>query len=129
MSELAKQPTHYRLLSKLKAIGPYLREPQSDQDLYYFDCLSVCVDDKQSPEKREFYGWWMELEPVDNGFSTNYHVGKYDAEGDWQVEKLPKKTLQEVNRNQAIFHEKLCNMLVEEFELEVCYHPDSAKFV
>ncbi|EGV2674026.1 Crl family RNA polymerase assembly factor, partial [Vibrio parahaemolyticus] len=54
MSETTQGPTHFRLMSKLKAIGPYLREPQSQEGRYYFDCLSVCVDDKKSPEKREF---------------------------------------------------------------------------
>ncbi|HGI9685926.1 TPA: sigma factor-binding protein Crl, partial [Vibrio cholerae] len=28
MSEMTKTPTHYRLLSTLKAMGPYLREGQ-----------------------------------------------------------------------------------------------------
>ncbi|EJE4668199.1 sigma factor-binding protein Crl, partial [Vibrio harveyi] len=27
MSETTQGPTHFRLMSKLKAIGPYLREP------------------------------------------------------------------------------------------------------
>ncbi len=47
MSETTQGPTHFRLMSKLKAIGPYLREPQSQERRYYFDCLSVCVDDKK----------------------------------------------------------------------------------
>lgn len=59
MSEPTKSPTHYRLLSTLRAIGPYLRESQSTDGMYIFDCLSVCVNDKKSPEQREFWGWWL----------------------------------------------------------------------
>ncbi len=81
MSETTQGPTHFRLMSKLKAIGPYLREPQSQEGHYYFDCLSVCVDDKKSPEKREFWGWWMDLESIEGGFTAKYHIGKYNKEG------------------------------------------------
>ena len=31
MSEMTKTPTHYRLLSTLKAMGPYLREGQCSE--------------------------------------------------------------------------------------------------
>lgn len=51
MSDTKKSPTHYRLLSTLRAIGPYLRESQCVDGSYLFDCLSVCVNDKKSPEK------------------------------------------------------------------------------
>ncbi|EPW2902795.1 Crl family RNA polymerase assembly factor, partial [Vibrio cholerae] len=45
MSEMTKTPTHYRLLSTLKAIGPYLREGQCSERFYLFDCLASCVND------------------------------------------------------------------------------------
>ena len=71
MSEQSKNPTHYRLLSTLKAIGPYLREAQCEQGKYLFDCLSVCVNDKKSPEEREFWGWWLELEQEERRSKQN----------------------------------------------------------
>ncbi|MFH4821616.1 sigma factor-binding protein Crl [Vibrio alginolyticus] len=101
MSETTQGPTHFRLMSKLKAIGPYLREPQSQEGRYYFDCLSVCVDDKKSPEKREFWGWWMDLESIEGGFTAKYHIGKYNKEGQWVSEALPKKVVEEVYLTQS----------------------------
>lgn len=71
MSEVTNNPTHNRLLTKLRAMGPYLRDPQSKEGHYYFDCLSVCVDDRKSPELREFWGWWMVLESVEGDSRQN----------------------------------------------------------
>ncbi|MDF2154966.1 sigma factor-binding protein Crl [Vibrio sp. CAU 1672] len=128
MPETTQGPTHFRLMSKLKAVGPYLREPQSDEERYYFDCLSVCVDDKKSPEKREFWGWWMELEPSEHGFTAKYHIGKYNQAGNWIAEELPEKIVEEVYLTQRTFHEKLVSTLAEHFELEVAYHAESFDF-
>ncbi len=129
MSEATQGPTHFRLMSKLKAIGPYLREPQSKEGCYYFDCLSVCVNDSKSPEKREFWGWWMELESVEGGFTAKYHIGKYNREGLWEPESLPKKSIDEVYSTQRTFHQKLVETLEEHFKLEVEYHTESFDFV
>lgn len=129
MSEVAKNPTHYRLLSALKAIGPYLREPQSEEGHYLFDCLSVCVNDKKSPEEREFWGWWLELDKSEDGFSAKYNVGKYNLAGDWDSQSLPKKAVEEVNRTQEAFHQKLVDVLSSQFELDVTLDKESVEFV
>lgn len=128
MSKTTQGPTHFRLMSKLKAIGPYLREPQSKEGCYYFDCLSVCVDDNKSPEKREFWGWWMELESVEGGFTAKYHIGKYNKEGLWESDSLPTKSVEEVYSTQKTFHQKLIETLEEHFKLEVEYHTESFDF-
>ncbi|HDY8065057.1 XRE family transcriptional regulator [Vibrio vulnificus] len=129
MSEVTNNPTHNRLLAKLRAMGPYLRDPQSKEGLYYFDCLSVCIDDRKSPELREFWGWWMELEATEGGFTANYHIGKYDVEGNWLDLAIPKNTLEEVNKTQNCFHLKLVKTLEEHFQLSVAYHEQSVEFV
>ncbi|WP_070970782.1 sigma factor-binding protein Crl [Vibrio sonorensis] len=129
MSEVTKKPTHYRLVSTFKAIGPYLRENQSDEERFLFDCLSVCVNDKKSPEEREFWGWWLELVKKEDGFEARYHKGRYDSKGEWVTEKLPKKSVQEVGRTQEVFHEKLVKATSEQFGLEVVLHQESAEFV
>ena len=129
MSEQPKNPTHYRLLSTLKAIGPYLREAQCEQGKYLFDCLSVCVNDKKSPEEREFWGWWLELEQEGEAFEAKYCIGLYDAQGDWMDEKLPKKAIAEVYRTQEGFHKKLIDTLATKFGMTLDFHKESTEFV
>lgn len=129
MSEQPKSPTHYRLMSTLKAIGPYLRESQSEEGRYLFDCLSVCVNDKKSPEEREFWGWWLELEQEGQTFAARYRTGLYDVKGDWVDEKLPKKAIEEVNRTQEAFHQKLVETLQTEFDMTLDLHKESVEFV
>ncbi|KJY82294.1 XRE family transcriptional regulator [Vibrio galatheae] len=129
MSEQTKGPTHYRLLSTLRAIGPYLREVQCKEDAYLFDCLSVCVNDKKSPEQREFWGWWLELERNGEVFEARYRSGLYDASGEWQEKALPKKSIQDVTRTQEAFHQKLVKTLQSEFEISVEMHEESVEFV
>ncbi|WP_428772116.1 sigma factor-binding protein Crl [Vibrio sp.] len=129
MSEVTKTPAHFRLLTALKAIGPYLRECQSRENFYLFDCLSVCVNDKKSPEDREFWGWWMELELQDQQFAARYRIGRYDSSGDWQEERLPAKATAEVTRTQEDFHQKLVELLDSRFNLAVELHKESVEFV
>lgn len=123
MSE--KQPTYHRLIAKLKAIGPYLREGECEQDFFLFDCLSVCVDDKKSPECREFWGWWMKLEKQEQSFVACYHHGKYNAAGEWVEEALPQSAEQEVMRTQQTFQTKVEALLQEQFGMTVELHEDS----
>ncbi|MDN3680050.1 sigma factor-binding protein Crl [Vibrio tapetis subsp. quintayensis] len=127
MSDVTASPTHYRLLSTLKAIGPYLREPLSEDGHYLFDCLSVCVSDKKSPEEREFWGWWMELDKQEPNFVATYHLGLYNEEGNWVDKKIPAKALPEVQRTLDSFDEKLRLELQKKFELTHELHPDSVK--
>ncbi|MDN3614983.1 MAG: sigma factor-binding protein Crl [Vibrio gallaecicus] len=129
MSEVTKKPTHYRLLTALKAIGPYLREPQSEDGHYIFDCLSVCVSDKKSPEEREFWGWWLELNRSEDGFTAKYNIGRYNVAGDWDSQALPKKAVAEVSRTQEAFHQKLVDELSKKFEINVQLDEESVEFV
>ncbi|EGA70009.1 DNA-binding transcriptional regulator Crl [Vibrio sinaloensis DSM 21326] len=129
MSDTTKTPTHYRLLSVLRAIGPYLRESQSEEGAYLFDCLSVCVDDKKSPEQREFWGWWLELKQEGDAYQARYRIGLYDISGEWQDKKIPKKAVEDVNRTQEAFHLKLVETLQSEFGIPIQMHQESVEFV
>lgn len=128
MSEVAKYPTHYRLFSTLKAIGPYLREGQCQEGIYWFDCLAFCINDKKSPEKREFWGWWMELTTTETGFEANYRIGRYNLAGQWEESKPTAAARPEVIRTQEDFHKKLAQTLQQRFELSLSIHQQSAEF-
>ena len=129
MSNVTKIPTHFRLLTSLRAIGPYLRESQSREGYYLFDCLGVCVDDQKSPEEREFWGWWLELEMQDQVFAARYRVGQYDKLGEWVGQALPKDAIAEVSRIQINFHKKLVDLLEKEYGMSVTLHDKSVEFV
>ncbi len=129
MSEMTKVPTHYRLLSTLRAVGPYLREAQCREGFYLFDCLSVCVSEKKSPEKREFWGWWLELEQQGTHCLAKYHIGLYNDAGSWGACDISNKPLKEVKRTQQAFHAKLAQTLQEKFNMSVGLHDDSFEFV
>ncbi|MGO1297444.1 MAG: sigma factor-binding protein Crl [Vibrio sp.] len=121
MSEVTKRPTHYRLLAAFKTIGPYLREEWCRDNYYWFDCLAVCVDDTKAPEKREFWGWWMEFNFSEAGFTASYHVGKYNVDGDWVEEEPPEQAMSDIVRTQEDFKVKLVAKLEERFGQTMSY--------
>ncbi|MDP5254171.1 MULTISPECIES: sigma factor-binding protein Crl [unclassified Vibrio] len=121
MSEAALKPTYHRLIAKFKSIGPYLREEQSSQQGFFFDCFSLCVDSRREPDSREFYGWWMLLTPNDNGdeFYADYQIGLFDQGGNWQQHPLSEKALSEVKQTLDDFDSKLQDLLSSKFGLSV----------
>ena len=108
-------PTDYtngKFLKKFAAIGPYLREKQSIKNCYFFDSLVVCVNANIAPEKREFWGWWLELAPMDEGFEFAYKLGIYNNQGSWQAKTLKDAaTTEAVEKNLHAFHQRLSQQL------------------
>ncbi|MGG2142476.1 sigma factor-binding protein Crl [Symbiopectobacterium sp. RP] len=101
-----------RLMKSFASLGPYLRENQCDNERFFFDCLAVCVSVKPVPEKREFWGWWLQLEAQEKTLIYSYHTGLYDKTGRWQEEKIKDtEVLTKVQETQRQFHTLLDKLL------------------
>lgn len=110
-------PPHGRLMTKLTALGPYLREKKSKEGQFFFDCLASCVNADKEPEQREFWGWWLILTATGNGYEYCYDFGRFDLNGEWNSGKLPAKHKDAVMKTLSDFHGKLTPFIVDECQL------------
>jgi len=102
-----------KLMKNFALLGPYLREDQCRNDHFFFDCLAICINVKLSAEKRQFWGWWVELKPKEGGFTYIYQLGLYSKNKGWQAEKIKTLELQDkLETTLRTFHQRLNDMIV-----------------
>jgi sigma factor-binding protein Crl len=94
---------HRQLLKEFMTLGPYLRQEQCEPERYFFDCLAVCLNLGAEPESREFWGWWLVLEPREGGFICQSELGLYNKEGSWQERKPHASALDAVEGSRERF--------------------------
>lgn len=119
MTEEKVTLSHGRLKTRFAALGPYLREKKSSPDCYFFDSLSACINAKKAPEHREFWGWWMQLYPVDTGFEYLYGFGKFNDASEWVDESIPDKVKKEVEETLHSFYDKLSGLLEKDLQTPI----------
>jgi sigma factor-binding protein Crl len=112
-------PPHGRLMTKLTALGPYIREKKSQEGYFFFDCLASCINAEKEPEHREFWGWWLVLTAEDNGFEYCYDIGRYDINGEWNPGKLPAKHKEAVMKTLIDFYAKLQPFIIDDCNLSL----------
>jgi len=103
----------------LNALGPYLRENESNPEAFMFDCLTICVDAEVEPEKREFYGWWLKMDLIGDVCEYHYQFGLFNEQGNWQQKAVPKPYRDEVVKSLNTFYEILSPCLQDKLALQL----------
>ena len=114
-----KGPSRGRLFKLFTDVGPYFRTLLSDENRFFFDCLEICVDVKEEPQNRTFFGWWLIITRTDNSFKYERFNGLYDLEGNWVSVEINKQKMDQLDKSFELFITKLCALIETETGCEL----------
>jgi len=98
-----KNPTRGRLFQMFANLGPYFRPLRSTDRLFFFDSLEICIDKKQEPSLRTFYGWSLLLNTNELHFNIKRFDGLFNLEGEWVNADVSEKNQQKINQSFELF--------------------------
>jgi len=116
---ITKQPSRGRLFKLFTELGPYFRIKQSNESLFFFDCLEICLDVEKELEEREFYGWWVTIEKSESGYAYQRFDGLYNLAGDWVCKKISAENKKQLDQSFAVFFKQIATLLKNETGYEL----------
>lgn len=117
MTSTKTSPSRGRLFKLFTDLGPFFRKQKSNELLFFFDCLEICLDSDKEPEEREFYGWWITLERSSECYSYQRFDGVYNLAGDWVEKTLSAENKALVDQSFEVFINKLETLIDSEIGL------------
>jgi sigma factor-binding protein Crl len=128
-SIIVKNPSRGRLFKLFTEMGPYFRVKQSSEERYFYDCLEVCIDSEEEPERRTFYGWWLVITKENNQFVFERFNGIFDIKSEWNESPILAEHQEQLDKSFNLFVTRLQTLLKLETGLSLSARLENTRAV